>query len=227
MRLLTTLILLTLWLTAIGQTSPTKKESGFRIDSLFAKNDKQKKLTSYYYGHLDTEIEYTDSTGNSVIIQNSGPRGGRGFTDATGIRFGYRVFWTRVINEAATPLELTITFPADSFPLPFPDSYMKVFLHPDTMTQSGETSFDDGRKQFQDTTLLKAFCHTPTNLQRTINPNESYLFYTVVLRHHQHGINSPRAGFVLKEQGLFYKIIPELGSALIPCGKLVFKRGGP
>jgi len=218
-------ILLTIYLTAIGQTSPTKKENRFRVDSLFAKDGKRQRtpLTNYSYVNVDTEIEYTDSTGSSVIIQNSGPRGGRGFTDATGIKFGYRVFWTRIINEAATPLKLTISFPADSFPLPSPDSYMEVFLHPDTMTQDGEASFDDGRKQFADTTLLKSFCHTPTTLQRTINPNESYLFYTVVLRHHQLSINSPRAGFVLKQQDLFYRIAPEFDSALIPCGQIVFK----
>jgi hypothetical protein len=225
MRPLTTLALLTICLTAIGQTPQPRRDSGFRIDTLFAKSDsRQKNLTSYSYGNIDTEIMYTDSAGNGVVIVNSGPRGGWQFTDATGIRFGYRVFWTRVINEAATPLELTITFPADSFPLPSPDSYMKVFLHPDTMTQYGEISFDDARKQFEDTTLLKSFCHTPTKLQRTINPKESCLFYTVVLRHHQRVINSPRAGFVLKQQGLFYKIIPEFGSALIPCGQIVFKK---
>jgi hypothetical protein len=61
-----------------------------------------------------------------------------------------------------------------------------------------------------------------TKLQKTIKPKEALLFYTVVLRHHQRGINSPRAGFVLKQQGLFYKIT-EFGSALIPCGQIVFK----
>ncbi len=227
-RLLTTSILFTICLTAIGQTSPTKKEKWIRVDSLFTKDGKRQRTPTHYsYVHVDTEIKYTDSIGNSVIIQNSGPRGGRRFTDATGIRFGYRVFWTRVINETATLLELTITFPADSFPLPSPDSYMKVFLHPDTATQSmtqyGETTFDDGRKQFEDTTLLKSFCHIPTRLQRTIHPKEAYLFYTVVLRHHQRNTSSPRAGFVLKEHDLFYKVNPELDE-LIPCGRIVLKQ---
>jgi len=229
MRLLTTFTLLTICLTAIGQTSPTKKERWVRVDSLFTKDGKRQRapLPHYSYVHVDTEIKYTDSTRNSVIIQNSGPRGGRRFTDATGIRFGYRVFWTRVINETAASLELTITFPADSFPLPSPDSYMKVFLHPDTATQSmtqyGETTFDDGRKQFEDTTLLKSYCHIPTKLQRTINPHEACVFYTVVLHHHRRNTNSPRAAFILKEHDLFYKVNPEL-NALIPCGQIVFKK---
>lgn len=30
------------------------------------------------YGNIDAEIKYTDLTDNSIIIQNSGPRGGGG-----------------------------------------------------------------------------------------------------------------------------------------------------
>ncbi len=69
-----------------------------------------------------TKYEYTDSIGKSLIIQNSFPRD-EPCTDPTGKRFGYGIFWTRVINETATLLELTINFPADSFAIfPQPDS---------------------------------------------------------------------------------------------------------
>ena len=70
------------------------------------------------------------------------------------------------------------------------------------MTHDKETLFDYGEtglKSFLDTVF-----HTPTMLQRTINPKEAYLFYIVVLLHHGDQW-SPRAGFVLKEQNLFYK----------------------
>ena len=221
MRLSTTFTLLTICLTAIGQTFPTKKDSGYRVDTSFIKKDiRQKTLTYYPRTYIDTEIRYTDSNGKGVIIQNSLPKGGTGFTDSTGRKFGYRVFWSRVINEAATPLELTINFPADSFPVPSPDAYMKVFLPPDTMTQDKETLHDygaTGLRSFFDTVL-----HTPTMLQRTINPKEAYVFYIVVLRHKGVG-GTPRGGLVLKEQNLFYEINPEFGSALIPCGQIVFK----
>jgi hypothetical protein len=230
MKLLTTFTLLTIYLTAVGQTILTKKEDGFRTDTLIQPILSRIQMTppENSYGNIDTEIKYTHSAGNSIIIQNSGPRGGSGFTDVSGIRFGHRLFWTRVINEADTPLELTITFPADSFALSGKDSYMKVFLHPDGLAQESKTLFDGGKatdfagKLFWDTTSLKSLCHIPTKLQKTIKPKEAILFYTVVLRHHQKSINSPRAGFVLKQQGLFYKIT-EFGSALIPCGNIVFK----
>ena len=61
-------------------------------------------------------------------------------------------------------------------------------------------------------------------LQRTINPKEACLFYIAVLMHVPD--NGPvRAGLVLKEQDLFYRIsiIPHFDSALIPCGHIVFK----
>lgn len=225
MRLLTTFTLITICLTAIGQAFPTKNDSSFRVDTLianFAINKKmdngQNTLNSYSWD-IYTEIKYTYSTGKVVTIQNSGPRGGRGFTDATGIKFGYRVFCTRVVNEADTPLELTITFPADSFPLPLPDSYMKVFLLPDTMTHVKEASpdYDASLKS-----SYEAVLHTLPKLQRTINSKEAYLFHIVVLRHHTGGA-VPRGGFALKGQNLFYRIAPEFETELIPCGQLVFK----
>ena len=94
MRLLTTFTLLTICLTAIGQTSPTKKDSWFRVDTLFAKNGQQAKntdliiLTGILTLKLSTlilpekaslyktayqEVEgFTDSTGKSLDIEYSG-----------------------------------------------------------------------------------------------------------------------------------------------------------
>ena len=226
MRLSATFTLLTICLTAIGQTFPTKNDSWFRVDTLLANFANHKKMDNgqntlnSYSWEIYTEIKYTYSPENVVIIQNSGPRGGRGFTDDTGIRFGYRVFCTRVINEAATPLELTITFPADSFALPAPDSYMKVFLLPDTMTHVKDITlgYDESLKS-----SYEAVRHTLPRLQRTINPKEAYLFHIVVLRHYNGVGVTPRGGFALKGQDLFYRIGPEFDSALIPCGQIVFK----
>lgn len=221
MRLLTTFTLLSICLTSPGQTVPEKKDIWSQVDTSFAEKDhRQETLTSYSYVYIDTEIKYTDPSGKGVIIQNSLPKGGRGFTDATGRRFGYRVFWSRVINETARPLELTINFPADSFPLPSPDSYMKVFLPPDTMTPAKEILQDygaTGLKSFFDSVISN-----PTMLQRTIKPKEACLFYIVVLRHHRGG-GTPRGGLVLKQHDLFYRIKPEFASALIPCGQIVFE----
>jgi hypothetical protein len=205
MRLWTTFTLLTICLTAIGQTSPVNK------------NKSQKPLTFYPGTDIDTEYKYTDSEGIVVIIQNSLPDG-LGYTDPSGKNFGGRIFWTRVINETSTPLELTINFPADSFAmLPSPDSYLKVFLPPDTMTLEKETLYGySAIKSFLDTGMNK-----PTMFQRIINPKEACLFYIgVIFLGKREGV--ARAGLVLKEQDFFYRI-NLLDPALIPCGKIVFK----
>lgn len=196
MRLLTTIILLTNCLTVIGQT-------------------------------FDSESKYTDSDRRTVIIQNSFPKGmapldasGKpGYTDVTGKSFAYVIFWTRVVNETATPLELTINFPAD-----FPSySYLKLFLPTDTMTLDKESMLNYGvadLKSFLDTNFNR-----PATLRRIINPKEEYLFYTVVLSSKTG--SSLRARFVLKEHELFYNIKgieTELDSALLPCGQIVFKK---
>ena len=224
MRLLTTLTLLTICFTAIGQTFPTKKEdSVYRFDRSFTRKDEgQKSLTYYPYTYIHSESKYTDSTGIVVIIQNSFPKGGP-YTDPTGKTYGHVIFWTRVINETATPLELTIKFPADSFAIfPSPDSYIKIFLPPDTMTLSKETLYNYGATGLK--SFLDAGLNKPTMLQRTINPKEACLFYTAVLFYQAGG--TARAGLVLKEQDLFYRIsiAQQLDSELIPCGHIVFKK---
>jgi hypothetical protein len=166
---------------------------------------------------------YTD-TGKGVIIQNSGgPRGGP-YTDPRGKKFGYSIFWTRVINETATPLKLTINFPADSFKIPpSPDAYLKLFVPPDDpMTLDKESLYDYGSKFLK--SLLDTGINKPTSLQRTINPKEEYFFYTGALSYKSGGM--VRAGLVLKDQELFYRIgiIPHFDSALFPCGHIVFKK---
>lgn len=55
-------------------------------------------------------------------------------------------------------------------------------------------------------------------LQRTMKPNEVYLFYVLGIPYQAGGID--RAGFVLKEQDLFYRVdmVGQFDSILIPCG---------
>jgi len=158
-----------------------------------------------------------------VIIQNSFPKGGLRYTDPTGKDFVYVIFWTRVINETASPIELTVNFPADSFAFfPQPDSYLKLFLPPGKMTLDKESLFDYGvtdLKSFLDTGLNK-----PTMLKRTINPKEECFFYIGMLFHVPD--NGPvRTELVLKEQDLFYRIsiAKQIDSVLIPCGQIVIK----
>lgn len=176
------------------------------------KDTRQEPLTDYPYTYIDTESRFTDSTGLDVIIQNSLPKG-VGYT--TGKNFD-RILWTRIINQTATPLELTINFPADSFPISSsPGTYIKVFLPIDTMTLDKEELYAYG---------VTSGLTRPTPLQRTINPKEEVLFYIGVLFCRVGGV--VRGELVLRGHNLFYNIrgIPQkLDSTLIPCGQIVLK----
>jgi len=236
MKLLITFLLLTISLTATAQStprlsgslkpsSPSKNESWNQIDTLFLS---QKPLTYYRSKHVHPESMYSDSTGIVVIVQNSFPKGGvslddsgkPGYNDPSGKRFGYVIFWTRIINESTAPLELTINFPADSFAIfPSPDAYVKVFLPPDTMTPDKELLLNygiTGLKSFLDTGLKN-----PTMVQRTINPKEEWFVYTGALGYEANG--AARAELVIKEQELFYRISIGPYFELIPCGRIVLK----
>jgi hypothetical protein len=181
---------------------------------------------------LQITNKYSESVGEGVIIQNSLPKGG-GYTNANGEKFGYRIFFTRLINETAAPLELTINFSADSFAiLNSPGSYLKLFLPPDTMTLAKEILYSYG------VTGLESLLDTPfrpTLLRRIINPKDECLFYVGMLIYQANNITSDsantyqpsgggaRAELILRERDLFYRI-NLVDSALIPCGYIISKK---
>ncbi|MCM4152911.1 hypothetical protein DHD05_15065 [Arenibacter sp. N53] len=224
------LILTTTWLCSCGQrgkpttakvsidseiVDPTKNENG----QLSQIHD----LSKYIY----TDTVYTFSTGKGITIQNSYPKGGMiepdgtQYIDSSEKRYGFVVFWTRIINETTTPLELNINFPADTFAIfTPPGSYLKLFLPTDTLTYDKLSSFNyglTGLKSYLDANFNKA-----TMLQKTINPNEEHIFYIAALSHNAGG--TARAALILKEQDLYYKFsIAPNDSGTIPCGKIVFK----
>lgn len=166
---------------------------------------------------------YSETASNGIIIQNSFPKGGP-YNGPTKKNFNYShlVFFTRVINKTAAPLELTINFSADSIAIPYsPDTFVKLFLPPDTMTLDKQFLFDYGVTELE--SLDK-----PTRFQRTINPNEECLFCVVAIfyqtkataQNRQRGGN--RAELVLKGQDLFYRMTPQIES--LSCGHIISKK---
>ena len=70
-----------------GQSSKSTPDSVYigTLDS--TKNvQRQKPLTNHNEKYIDTKYEYTDSTGRSLIIQNSFPKSGIHYTDRTSSR---------------------------------------------------------------------------------------------------------------------------------------------
>jgi hypothetical protein len=166
---------------------------------------------------------YSETTSNGIVIQNSFPKGGPypGRTKKN-FNYSYLVFFTRVVNETVTPLELDISFSADSIAIPnSPDTYVKLFLPQDTMTFDKQGLYSYG------VTELESFDKS-TRFQRTIKPKDDCLFYVVAIfyqttpaaRDQQRGGN--RAELVLRGQDLFYRMPPQLDS--LRCGRIVSKK---
>ena len=155
--------------------------------------------------NMQSEYEYTDSIGSSLIIQNGGPRGGMKYTAPNGEVYNYVVFWTRFVNETDHPLELKIAFPVDSYPVPsLSGKYFKILVPPDTMTLEKEPLFLfglTGLKSFFDQHIRKS-----SSLKRTINPKKSTGFYVVILSLAEGAHGTMRTGLRLKGQDLFYRI---------------------
>lgn len=161
----------------------------------------------------------SETLSNGVRIQNSFPKGVARHRDFLGNNFVYVTFWTRIMNETATPLELTIDFPADSFAIPsMPQSYSKLFLLPYTMTVDKQELYNYGLTDL--TFFLNDVFYKSTSLQRTIPPNKEYAFYCIMLSYMPEE-RLVRAGFILKGHELFYRI-NSLDPEVIPCGKILF-----
>jgi hypothetical protein len=184
-------------------------------------------LTAIGQTSIDTETKYTRSNVKGVLIQNSYPKSAGDdekcrYTDSTGKTYRYAIFWTRVVNETNTPLELAINFPAI---LRSPYSHVKLFLPTVPMTIDKESLYNygiTGLKSFEDADFNNGI------LKKTINPKEESLLYIVLLSPLYHVGGTLRTGLILKGKDLFYRIsiAPQVDSALIPCGQIVFKKLG-
>ena len=168
---------------------------------------------------IDTKW-YSETLSNGVIIKSSFPKGGpyKGPTTEN-FNHSYLVFFHRVMNETKNPLELIINFSADSIAIPnSPDTYVKLFLPPDTMTIDKQSLFSYGITELE--SLDQATC-----FERIINPKEDCLFYIVAIFYQTRddAWNQERGGnrgeLVLKGQDLYYKMPPQIDSLL--CGQIV------
>lgn len=197
MQILATILLLIISLSANGQTPDISK-------------------------WIDTEVTYTTVYKRSVFIQSSLPKGGGRYTDSEGKQYSYVIFWIRMINKSAKPAALTMKFPATPFKIfPSPESYIRLFLPPDSMTLEKVPLGDYGLTTLK--SFLDADFYKPGLLHKIIPPQGESLFYIPILLHQAQG--TTRVALVLKEQDLFLKISigSDVNAELISCGQLVFK----
>ena len=167
---------------------------------------------------VDSEVKLMDSKGNTAMVTNSLPKGG-GVVYQNGKKYGYVVFWTRMSNQSATPIELKLKFPDITFFKP-PESYVKIVLPKESMNIEKEQLFDYGLTNLQ--SLINDESNQLSILKKKIGPKEDYFFYVTVFIHID-GSGSARAKFELNDKELFYKISMGSDTTLIPCGSLKFK----
>ncbi len=164
-----------------------------------------------------TEFKYGNSINKGITIQNSYPKGGQKYVASNGKEFVFVIFWTCITNETDTNLDVKIDFSADSFILPSsPNVNFNLYLPMKEMTIEKEPLPNYGLdlKSFLDENIYK-----PSELIKSISPNDSYLFYMVAISNQ--GVNGPvRAGFELQDQELIYKI----NGHEINCGRIVTKK---
>ena len=160
-------------------------------------------------GPVHTRYEYTDVDGKAVIVENSYPKGGLKYTAPNGQIYVYGVFWTRITNETDFSTELKFDFPADSFEISAAtNSYFKIRLPPDTLTDNKIPKFNYGLTDFD------SIMDMETNvLNRTIPPGDAIGFYVLTL--FNKGIEGVvRAGLSFEEKGMIYAV----NEYKAPCG---------
>jgi len=193
MKLLASFILLLAYLNATGQVGPTRN-------------------------WIDSEVKFTDSKGNLVKFIHSLPKGG-GQVYHNGKKYGYVVFWTRVFNQSATPIELQVKFPEVTY-FKSPESYIHILLPRETMNNEKVQLFDYGLTNLQ--SIINDETNQKSALQKKINPKEDYFIYVTVFIHKD--LSGPaRAKFEVKDKDLFYKISMGSDTTMTPCGSLTFK----
>ena len=210
------------------QTTPDNVPINLETEDTTKEENSQQTPSQQPETYIFSDSNYIVSSGKSLVIQNSFPKGGGsiepggiiGYYDEFGTHYGYLVFWTRIANETDAPVELTINFPAEPFSFSLvQETFFRLFLPPDTMALDKVSLYSYGiigLKPFLDTHF-----HDPANLQRTIPPYEEHIFYTSMLMHKPDG--PVRTEYILEEQNLFYSIrANSLGTVVIPCGQLVF-----
>ena len=165
---------------------------------------------------------YSESENNGILIQNSFPKGGRYPGKTTEhYNYSYLVFYTRITNESKKPIALNLHFLADSIPIPnSPNTYVKIFLPKDSMTQDKINSFSYGINE------LESFAE-PTQRIKTLNPDDSFLFNVVAVFYQtkedawkqERGGN--RAEFILKGKDVFFCMSPQI--EMLHCGTIEVK----
>lgn len=91
-----------------------------------------------------TVFKYEGSN-KDITIQNSFPKGGLTYTAPNGEEYIYVIFWTSIINDGNSDLELSIDFPTKPFTVPSsPNVKFNLYVPNEEMTFKKVSLFNYG-----------------------------------------------------------------------------------
>jgi hypothetical protein len=228
------LIIASTVLFSCNQTTKEKLEKDLYPVQSAANIIGQKPPSIFDYQYLHTQYEYEDSSGTTLSLENSLPRGGHRYTDAAGKSFVYTIYWTRLSSRSASPLEVKINFPADSVLLTASsDIYFKLVLPPNKVgtAQKALINYDisDSNSDLSERdpvynyglldleSVLNKRLHKSSSFHRIIPSKDTVSFYVINL--FNKGVNGVvRTGLSLEEKELFYTV----NGKKISVGKIEF-----
>ena len=195
----------------VSSTLQASGQSGF-LDQYIPKEESDQKA-GVISEFIDSEFSHLDAEGNSLIIQNSLPKGGLSYTDTNGDTKRYLVFWTRITNNRNAPVRLELQFPTEPLPLlSSPEVYVTIVIPTDSLDM---TKLHLKNYGFDTSSILDAIDNTHNFSQKMIAPTETKGFYVVVLS--KKGVaGSVRAGLNLSGNDLIYRI----NDTKLHCGRL-------
>lgn len=152
---------------------------------------------------LHTKHEFTDGSGNKVIVRNSYPRGGQWIKDVNGTRYIYAVFWSQVQNSTHQDLGLEIGFPNRSlFLSELPDRSFRILVPTDVYTKEKDALENYGLDVEK---YMQSQIETGKQFMLTIKPGETRGIYFVVL--FNKGIDGTlRAGLEFVNDKIQYRV---------------------
>ncbi|MBA3680235.1 MAG: hypothetical protein H0W73_03470 [Bacteroidetes bacterium] len=185
-------------------------------------------------------LSCSDNTKNTGITIENNPRLGFGYTDPSGVQYGYYYFTTTLINDSTAPIQLKIAFGNEyNFMQSRKLLFSEVFLLPRALTPKRQQYDEDMSKE------LKHFLDTRTgtsdSLNITLDPKEQCVMtfgtltklgekepFTLELKlldhefdHNKH--DSLLNAILLKSEGKGIPLALRLATpALIPCGQILF-----
>ena len=134
-----------------------------------------------------------------------------------GKKYNYFVFWTSILNNSPSTVEIEIKFPAINF-FNSNKSHFKVAFTKAEMTPEKVQELDYGLTDIP--SLLTNESNQVKYLKKRISSQKEYSFYIPVFIHKTKW--PVRAEIVVKSKKLFYKITAGTDSVMVPCGGINF-----